>query len=462
MSRLKLHFIAAAMLLLAAPLLAAEADNSANPKDDGYRGIWYNIGTKYSGGMATYTQQIRPFAVYSAAANKTFFCYGGRQKDKYNLLHMVSYYDHSTGQVPRPTIVMDKRTTDAHDNPCLAIDEQGYIWIFSNTHGAKQRSRIHRSREPYSIESFETIDDGLDFSYGQAWTVPGEGLFFLHNRYDLRRAVVFQTCRTGSTEWSETRQLAQIRGQYGFSATQGSRIGVAFIYFPNYGQRGGDHDTRTNPHYMQSDDFGKTWTAADGAPLEVPLTETPNPALVHDYWKDKTFTYFKDVTFDNQGRPVLLYLLSKGKDPGPENGPRQWVTAHWVGDHWRISNFTTSDHNYDFGQLAIEKDDVWRIFAPTDPGPQAGWTGGEVVMWQSHSEGKHWNRKVITSDSARNHSYVRLPVNAHPDFYAYWADGDPTQRDSESRLWFCNQDGTKVWQLPQEMDSDFAKPVRVR
>jgi len=78
------------------------------PKDDGYRGIWYcNQPTqdeykfKYSGGMATYPQQHAPIAIYSKAANKTFFCYGGTTardaRGKQELLHMVSYFDHATG-----------------------------------------------------------------------------------------------------------------------------------------------------------------------------------------------------------------------------------------------------------------------------------------------------------------------------------------------------------------------------
>ena len=450
-------------LTLCARLTAADDLRSGEkrPKDDGYRGIWYNIGTKYSGGLGTYPQQIRPFAVYAPQVDKTFFCYGGRQKDKFNLLHLVSYYDHATGKVPRPTIVMDKHTTDAHDNHCMAIDEAGYIWVFSNTHGAKGRSAMHRSRKPFDIESFETIRDGLNFSYGEAWMVPGEGLFFLHNRYDMRRAVVFQTCREG-TRWSETKSLAEIRGQYGFSDIHNGRIGVAFIYFPNYGKSGGDHDTRTNPHYLQSDDFGATWTAADGTPLAVPLTKTPNPALVYDYWRDGVFAYFKDVTFDGKGRPVLMYLLSKGKDPGPKNGPRRWITAQWIGKRWRFRDVTTSDHNYDFGPLYIEPDGTWRVIAPTDPGPQPGWTGGEVVMWTSRDEGAHWTRKPVTHDSPRNHTYVRKPVHAHEDFYAFWADGDPTARDTESRLYFCNREGTKVWRLPARMEGELGEPERVR
>jgi len=44
---------------------------------------------------------------------------------------MVSFYDHTTGEVPKPTLLLDKQTTDAHDNPVISIDEQGYIYIFS-------------------------------------------------------------------------------------------------------------------------------------------------------------------------------------------------------------------------------------------------------------------------------------------------------------------------------------------
>ena len=32
-------------------------------------------------------------------------------------LHMVSYYDHASGTVPRPRILLNKHTDDAHDNP---------------------------------------------------------------------------------------------------------------------------------------------------------------------------------------------------------------------------------------------------------------------------------------------------------------------------------------------------------
>ena len=56
-----------------------------------------------------------------------------------------------------------------------------------------------------------------------------------------------------------------------------------------------------------------------------------------------------------------------------------------------------------------------------------------------------------------NHNYVRRPVNAHPDFYAFWSDGNP-DAFSPSRLFFTNQAGDRVWQLPYDLAAEFAAP----
>ena len=99
---------------------------------------------------------------------------------------MVSYFDHATGQVPRPRIVLVKKTDDAHENPTLQIDEAGYIWVFCNSHGPANNSYIFRSVAPYSIDEFEQIAR-TNFSYSQPWIVPGKGFLFLHTRYENGR-----------------------------------------------------------------------------------------------------------------------------------------------------------------------------------------------------------------------------------------------------------------------------------
>ncbi|KKK65903.1 hypothetical protein LCGC14_2969450, partial [marine sediment metagenome] len=184
---MRLFLQLAGILLLFPSVSFSENKLTLNDKDDGYRGIWYfntlvpePYNYKYSGGLGTYCAKHRPFAVYSAKSDKTFFCYGGTtKKSNRQLLHMVSYYDHKTGMVPRPTILLNKGTDDAHDNPVISVDDKGYIWIFSTSHGTQRPSYIHRSKKPYDIEEFELVkatkkEAGeevriTNFSYMQPW-----------------------------------------------------------------------------------------------------------------------------------------------------------------------------------------------------------------------------------------------------------------------------------------------------
>lgn len=433
-------------------------------KDDGYRGIWYynqpsndEYVYKYSGGLGTYPANHIPFAIYAPKVNKTFFCYGGAQKEKNVLMHMVSYYDHATGLVPRPTILLNKETSDAHDNPVISLDEEGYIWIFSSSHGTARPSYITRSTKPYSIDSFEWVLT-TNFSYPQPWYLPGQGFFFIHTRYEQGRCNYQMTSRDGR-HWSEGRLLAKIdEGHYQVSHPFGRKVGTAFMYHP----KGLGLNYRTNLYYMESDDFGATWRNAQGEVLDLPLTTVKNKALVHDYEAEGLKVYIHDLNFDSHGRPIILYLTSKGYESGPKNDPRIWRTARWTGTAWDIQGTIVSDSNYDCGSLYIEGDSLWRIIGPTQPGPQRYNPGGEVAVWTSTDQGKTWQMvRQVTRNSEFNHTYVRRPVNAHPDFYAFWADGHARQ-PSPSRLYFCDKNGEHVWRLPPVMEGDFARPEPVR
>ncbi len=429
-------------------------------RDDGYRGIWYSnqptgdeYGYKYSGGFATYPQQHVPIAVHDERSHKTFFCYGGRSRERNRLRIMISYYDHATGEVPRPTIIEEKPTDDAHDNATLTIDGQGHLWVFSNAHGTARPASIFRSAQPYSIDAFERVLK-TNFSYSQPWHLPGEGFLVLHTRYSPGRNLFWMTSRDGM-KWDEPHPLARVAlGHYQVSWRDGNRVGTAFNVHP----RPTGLNARTNLYYLETNDVGLTWRTAAGTPVRTPLEESLNPALVRDYASEGLLVYLKDLQFNAEGHPVILFLTSRGYEPGPENGPRTWQTARWTGSDWEIRPFTTSDHNYDFGSLYLDAEGTWRIIAPTDPGPQPFGTGGEVVLWTSPDQGATWNRvKALTHDSKFNHTYVRRPVDAHPDFFALWADGD-VLKPSRSRLYYTNKSGDHVWVLPETMTEDRARP----
>jgi len=451
------------------PVVAAYHADPKFPvqKADGYRGVWYQCCGKqcgeyvykYSGGLGTYCAKHRPFAVYSKETNKTFFCFGGTNEKQNTLLHMVSYYDHATGTVPRPTILLDKHTLDAHDNPVISLDDKGHVWVFSSSHGTARPSYISVSTRPYSIDDFDRVVS-TNYSYPQPYFFPGKGFFFLHTLYGQGRRL-YQATSLDGRNWSGPRLLAGIHwGHYQISWRQGTKVGTALNYhLPN--PKDGIH-WRTNLYYMETDDLGHSWHNAAGEPIKLPLTEPENPALVHDYRSENLDVYMKDLAFDSQGRPVILHLTSGGWMAGPKNDPRTWRIVRWTGKQWKITDAMISDNNYDTGSLYVESDSLWRIIGPTEPGPQRYNTGGEVAVWTSTDQGATWRKiKQLTHNSQYNHTYCRKPIDAHPDFYALWADGHGREK-SESRLYFTNRDGDHVWQLPVTMTGQTAKPRIVR
>lgn len=439
-------------------------------KDTGYRGIWYyNQKTndeyvyKYSGGLGTYCAKHLPHSVYAPEVEKTFFVYGGTKLGAHRLLEMVSYYDHRTRTVPRPTIIIDKETGDAHDNPVLSLDDKGHLWVFASSHGTSRPSYVFRSTKPYDIDNFELVLT-TNFSYPQPWHIPGKGFFFFQTYYKGGRGLYWSTSADGRT-WTERRLLAHVeQGHYQVSWRDGDRVGTAFNYHPAAFE--GDKERtglnwRTNLYYVESRDMGQTWKNIAGAVVETPIKTVDSPALVHNYEAEGRLAYMKDLKFDAKGNPVILHVTSTSWRPGPAYGPRIWRLAHWTGDEWVFHRITDSDNNYDTGALFIEPDGVWRVIGPTETGPQPFNPGGEVAVWTSKDQGVTWaKQRQLTRGSEFNHTYVRAPLNAHPGFCAFWADGHGRQ-PSVSRLYFYDCARDIVYRLPYTMDADVEAPEAV-
>lgn len=433
---------------------------AASRQGDGYRGIWFTLGQfsehgdKYSGGLGTYTADHQPLAIYAPAVDKTFFVYGGTLKGKRHLLAMASDYDHARQAVPRPTVVHDKRgVNDPHDNPSIALDAEGYIWVFISGRARARPGYIYRSKTRYSVAEFEVVAE-REFTYPQPRFRPGRGFFFLFTKYTRGRELYWSASPDGK-QWAADRRLAALEGHYQVSEMVGDTIGSFFNRHP-----GGQPDRRTDLYYVQTTNWGGTWTTVDGRVLSTPLDKPDNAARVIDYSSRGKLVYTLDLNFDRQGRPVLLYITSNGFKPGPESGPREWTVTQWTGTKWESHVVCTSDHNYDMGSLLIESG-RWTIMGPTDPGPQPFGTGGDIAVWTSRDAGKSWERtRTVTRESEFNHSYVRRVVNGKDPFVFFWADGDPG-KVSVSRLYFSNARGDRYWQLPYDMAGESATPAEM-
>ena len=435
-------------------------------KIDGYRGLWFPLGRseygyKYSGGFGTYTVKHDPLAVYSKEVNKTYFVYGGTPSvHERRLLCMIGCYDHNTGLISKPTVVFDKEgVDDPHDNPTLVIDDQGYIWVYVAGRGNGRPGHRYRSASPYDISKFELMNSSI-MAYPQPIYIKGKGHFLFFTRYDGRRQLFFQTSPDGKT-WSDYQQIASIMdegekqsGHYSTTGNWNNKLAIAFNRHPD-----GRVDYRTNMYYLQTEDFGKTWTTVDGKTVKLPVTERLNPSLVLEVESEGKNLYVKDIEFTPEGYPVILYLTSEGWEAGPINGMRHWYTCYWNGKTWIKKMITTSTHNYDSGSLWIDGE-TWTVIAPTDAGPQKWGTGGEIVSWESKDRGNTWTRKITyTKDSPRNHGYVRKPLNATNPFYCMWGDGH-SDIFSISKLYFGDSEGN-VYMMPYIMQDDWEKPLKI-
>lgn len=293
----------------------------------------------------------------------------------------------------------------------------------------------------------------------QVWHEPDRGFvsFFTRYGYPAKRTICFMSSPDGET-WSRWQRLAAIDdGHYQVSGLGKAKAGSMFNYHPE----GKGLNWRTNLYYVESADNGATWQSVDGRKLSLPLTEVRNDALVRDYEAEGMNVYLKDLRFDENDHPVLLYITSKGYESGPKNDPRTWTITRWDGERWLSAPVTTSDNYYDMGELWMLGPDDWRITGPTASGPQPFNPGGEVEMWTSRDRGATWTRtRQMTRDSPMNHTYVRRVLNANVDFVALWADGHGRQ-PSESRLYFSDSKGS-VFQLPFVMKSERASPITVK
>ena len=455
--------------LLLYTCLPLSGQNLNNTKVDGYKGIWFTLGQfqteygdKYSGGLGTYTAKHRPLAIYAEAVNRTFFVYGGTTSlGEKHLLCMIAYFDHSTGKVPKPTVVYDKLgVDDPHDNPSLQIDDEGYLWVFVSGRGRIRPGFKYRSSEPYSIDSFEQITEE-EMTYPQPHFDKNQGFFNFFTKYTGVRELYYETSKDG-VSWTDDVKLAGIveaaatkSGHYQVSGKYQNTYCTFFSRHPD-----GNVDRRTDLYYVQTNDFGSTWSNGMDEKLQIPLLQVDNPARVVDYTSEGKNVYLKDLNFDKHGNPVCLYLTSKGHLPGPDHGPRDWKITGLSESGWYTRTLFQSDHNYDMGSLYIDGD-RWTIMAPSNPGPQQHHAGGEVEIWESKDNGKSWQSiAAVTEGSNLNHNYLRRPMNAKAPFFCFWADGDPS-KFSKSSLYFSDEQG-QIYQLPYHMDSDHATPVSVR
>ena len=447
----------------------------------GWLGLWHGqspqddeYAFKYSGGLGTYCAKHQSQAVYCPEQQTTWFVVGGalpcsESRDltiepgmhqprstlcgPQQLYYLIGCFDHRTKLLSRPTIIYDKWCGDPHDNPVLTIDPQGYLWVYGPSHGQyTTESFISRSVRPYDHRAFTHQHVDL-FAYPQPWWNQHGCHLFFTSYSNHQRGLWFSRGPT-PLQSDLALPIAHIeRGNYQISCERDGRVATMFDMHP---QNGG-LEARRNIYYLESRDGGTNWHNVHGEPVTLPVQSEDNPALVLSTRANGDLVYLKDLQFDQAGQPCLLYITSRDNLSGPAGGDRQWWFARFDGQQFHHHRLTTSDHNYDMGELALQADGSWRLLAPTITGPQAWNTGGELALWAAGPAGDDWHQlRQVTANSTNNHGFCRRPLRAHDDFAWFWADGD-ARRPSRCHFYFADMTG-QAYRMPSTASAQWCQP----
>ncbi len=405
-----------------------------------FKGVWYGCGTAntlpghtyvYSGGKATYSAWHRPMAVYARQVDKTFFVFGTPDNSP-----AISSYDHKTGAFAEPVVLGRNIDGNAHRNPTLLIDEQGFIYVFRGYSGMP--TSAIRSAGPYDIRQWTprtNVESDNASSYPQPWQLRSGEIFVSYRR---RPGWSYRISSDGASHWQPTVNLIRNDDGQIYAITVAetgayprklhiawSRLGggtAAEIHTKHLWAR------RYNVYYARSDDGGRTWCRSDGSPYNLPITEATAEKLYdcgpHGVW-------LEDIQLDSKGRPYVLFI-----DADVATYHSRWKLAKQAQGRWVIADITTSDHMYDGGALLMLADNDLRIYAPTTP-TQPAYDGGEIEEWASADEGLTWkNTRRLTDGSEYSHNHVKTVLHheqGNGAFRVFWSYGDatypPTCRD---------------------------------
>lgn len=431
---------------------SAPTGHRFSPDPCDYSGVWYGCGTAntiggrpfvYAGGKATYSAWHRSMAWHAREVEKTFFVFGAKGNRP-----AVGYYDHADKCFACPGILGENPDGNAHRNPALLIDEEGYIHVFYGYHGGAQPIHVLRSTAPYDVSEWVVMQQMTDGggSYPQpAQLLPGEILV----PHRTPGGWGFRVTGDGGRTWEKPVELAAFQcdgypSVYGITAADMGGYPRTMHFFWSRLGGGTEEERRTkhlwarryNVYYACSKDGGRTWQRSDDTPYVLPIREEAAEKL-HD--SGERGIWLKDVQITPDLKPIALFVEAE-----VETYRSVWKVVRRDGGKWRFSEVTATDHMYDGGALALVSPDDFRVYGPTAPVVPLT-DGGEIEEWRSTDQGRTWRRtKALTAGSTRAHNHVKTAQNHDESdgaFRVFWADGDPaTPPEDKSVYLYCHGD----------------------
>jgi len=329
-------------------------------------------------------------AVYDSVSNKIFFVFVDKDGK-----HFVYYYDHETGEVSGLYYTGIGATADlCHGAPAIAIDNDGYLWVFSGSHGTKSRVAVSKNpRDPSEWEEKTSIgqNEGTGGQGGVTYPQPipvSDGMLVIF-RYDEWEGgaqydaplYMFKSTDRGET-WTQTKLVEVYAAKHYpflFRKINGKIYGLV-------SPRNVDGDNYWHGvMFMMSDDEGQTWKKADGTVYTLPVDDTQADWIVNDlHYRGWT------VNVLPSGKPVALVFNESTHD---------LYLYKWNGSAWEqhaIDNLGDVGHaGKELGCIKIIDENTIEVYASKNIGGIV-----EIVKYKTSDGGSTWTMEQITSNSA--------------------------------------------------------------
>lgn len=258
------------------------------------------------GNMLWYNQPSSVF--FSNKYSRTYLAW----TDSANRVN-VAWYDDERQVFSDITTVHKWGYMDDHGQPVVHVKEygagKGHIHLLFAQHNSPLLSTI--SGQPEQIEDFGPLQviDPADCGYPSIIENEQGSLAIFYNRnvYDVpelwTRPLYFRTSDDGGKSWSkETELINHGPGTWIYYVAPDYRDGTLHIA---YSVKESGKDRVKDIYYVKSHDWGKTWTANEGIPYQLPMRQTDPMFASPANYETRAW----DIAADTAGKVHIAYVV---------------------------------------------------------------------------------------------------------------------------------------------------------
>jgi len=316
----------------------------------------------------------------------------------------VGYYDHSSGAVSDTETVgypsdyvqypnyAGYPIDVSHAKPSIAIDNNGYIYVFYGSHNSPLTYR--KSNNPEDITSFSSLRvlSSVQGTYPSPIVTDDNKIIVLYRQDDKDLAYIESS--DGGETWSDPTELidAENAGAYPWiypeAIVLGSESPVQSIHI--LGSRRIDSDgSFEGLYYLKSTDGGSTWKKADDTTVTLPATVSTVDIV------DTGWGYPANMKLNSSNVPYIVY-----------NQNKTYYFSKWNGSNWTKNLIASGSATFNIEYLDLDIIDDNTIDVYLVEGTVANTPGGNIQRWRSTDGGKSWSKaEDITSDGNTDTRY---------------------------------------------------------